>query len=178
MSTAQPSIQDLTFLESYLEHGNASRAARDAGYTGKNDPWRVLAKPAVKAYVAEYRSMAAERAGVNADMLMQHLAAIIGFDMARLYDDEGKLKPVHQLDDETRRAISEIEEKQFGRKTKAYDKLSAITLAMKHLGLLVDRVEHSGEVQVVGMAQRIRERAAKAAPDASPGLSGSIEEFA
>ena len=160
--------QQSAFVEHYVLHGNARASARAAGY-GDNPgvSYGLMRDPKVKAAIDEHRRGAAERAGVNADMLMQHLAAIIGFDMARLYDDEGKLKPVHQLDDETRRAISEIEEKEFGRKTKAYDKLSAITLAMKHLGLLVDRVQHSGEVQVVGMAQRIRERAAKAAPDPS-----------
>lgn len=169
MSVSQPSIQDLTFIEAYLRHGRAADAAREAGYTDKNAAWKVLAKPSVRAYIDEYRSIAAERHGINADLLMQNLAAIIGLNIDDLYHANGALKLPSEMDEKTRMAVASIEEGQFGRKLKAYDKLSAITLAMKHLGLLVDRVEHSGEVSVVGMAQRIRERAAKAAPEASLG---------
>ena len=158
--------QQAAFVEHYTLHGNARASARAAGYgDSPGVSYGLMRDPKIKAAIDEHRRGAAERAGLNADMLLQQITAVINLDLAKLYDADGRMLRPHEMDEDTRKAVAGIEPTKFGTKVKLYDKLGAIGMAMKHLGLLVDRVEHSGEVQVVGMAQRIRERAAKAAPD-------------
>ena len=160
------------FLEHYFANGfNADAAARAAGFASAQIG---LGSPGVREAIDLHKALAAERVGLTSDYLLATLKSFIDFDVAELYAEDGADLPVRQLPAHVRKAIAALEHNQWGRKVKATDKLGAVTLAMKHLGLLVERVEHSGEVGVIGMAERMRQRRqdrAQRATDATEGYA-------
>ena len=77
------------------------------------------------------------------------------FDIRRLYDEDGALKNPHDLDDDSAAVLAGIEtqttrigggdgdvpDQQTTRKAKVFDKGTALTLAMRHLGMLNDKLQ-------------------------------------
>ncbi|ALV06690.1 terminase small subunit [Roseateles depolymerans] len=146
------------FVDEYLIDLNASKAALRAGYSAKT-AGRIgsylLEKPKVAAAIEEAMKERANRTNITADRILQELARVAFFDIRKLYNEDGSMKKPTELDDETAAALAAVEtieglEKEAGatttwtRKIKAVDKVSALTLAMRHLGMLRDKVEHSG----------------------------------
>lgn len=88
------------------------------------------------------------------ETLLNHLRAISFVDIGNLYDDDGKLKNIKDIDKQTRRAMASFEEEtievmgQNGRikKVKMNDKLKAIEVLGKQLGVFHDKIEHTGKV--------------------------------
>ena len=85
----------------------------------------------------------------------------LGFsDVRKLFNDDGSIKEVSQLDDDTAAAIAGIEiqecvEDKDGnvvvprtRKIKIIDKLKAIEMLGRNLKMFTDKVEHSGKVSL------------------------------
>ena len=99
------------FIDAYLANPkdeNASAAAVKAGYPAHKGTG-LLKKPCVANEIARRRRLAAKRAEITEDFVLAGVLAIANFDPRRLYDETGKLKPISQLDDETARAIGELE---------------------------------------------------------------------
>lgn len=158
------------FLEHYFANGmHAGKAADQAGFANAQT---ALASPGVREAIDLHKALAAERVGLTADFLLATLKSFIDFDFGDLYGEDGEEVDVRQLPAHVRRAIASLEHGQWGRKVKAHDKLGAITLAMKHLGLLTERVELSGDIGVTTLADRMRARALARNPD------NDMEEFA
>ena len=77
------------------------------------------------------------------------------FDVGQLHDADGNLLPLQQLPEDARRAVVQFEAESVGqdgeavtqlRRVKLADKLKALELLARHLGMLKDKVEHSGTV--------------------------------
>ena len=79
---------------------------------------------------------------------MRELERAILADPRKLYDEKGRLKPIHSLDEDTAAAIASLDVDEIvtgrgpqrraigrTRKVRFVDKLVAIDRAMKHLGL-------------------------------------------
>ncbi|ADH86826.1 terminase small subunit [Desulfurivibrio alkaliphilus] len=93
------------FVEAYIAcGGNATEAAIAAGYsvkTATSQGSRLLTEVKVLAMLKERQEEIARRYEVNAETVMKSMAAAIHFDPRKLFDAEGRLKPITALDDDT-----------------------------------------------------------------------------
>lgn len=87
------------FVEEYLIDLNAARAARAAGYsekTARSIGDENLTKPDIAAAVAEAIAKRSAVTQVDAQWVLDRLAAEAGADVRDLYADDGSIKPVHE----------------------------------------------------------------------------------
>lgn len=141
-------------MEEYLIDLNATQAAIRAGYkpqAARDIGYENLTKPDIKNAIDRKIAERSKRTGVNADRVIMELAKIafvnagevIDFDTATLMD---KISP----DDMA--AIHSVKVKTFGedgleREVKLADKLKALELLGKHLGLFRDKLEVDGNLK-------------------------------
>ena len=163
------------FVDEYLVDLNATQAAIRAGYSAKTAEQqgpRLLGNAGVAAGIAAAIKARSERTHITQDRVLQELARVALFDIRKLYREDGSLKAPHELDDDSAAALSGIEvveefgegpsdeiESQphggglkrrrtlvgFTKKVKLWDKPASLTLAMRHLGMLIDRTELTGK---------------------------------
>lgn len=109
----------------------------------------------------QVKRKAAERLAdlIDPDRALREAARLAYADIRQLYDEQGRLKPIKDWPDDLAAAIGGVE---FVRrnvdgadghtddviKVKAWDKPKALDLLFRHLGLLKDRLEHSGAIEV------------------------------
>jgi phage terminase small subunit len=136
------------FVAAYLANNkNGTKAAIAAGFSAKSAAAKasaMLKDPRVSGAVLEAENALLQKHNMTAESVLVQLGRIVNFDIRKLYNTDGTLKSIHELDDDTAAALSsfEIEEiKEEGvsigltRKVKGHDKNRAIESAMKHFGL-------------------------------------------
>lgn len=165
------------FVLEYLVDLNATQAYLRAGFKSKPTSARVqslrlLANPNIAAAIEEAKKARSQRTEITADRVLQELARIAFFDIRKLYNADGTMKKPTELDDDTAAALVgiDIQESTVGgedggvivtRKAKVIERTGALTLAMRHLGMLNDKMQHSGEIGLRTLASKMRERAQK-----------------
>lgn len=161
------------FVERYATHLNGTRAYKEAGYKAENDQVAascsatLLRNQKVAAALKARQAQAIQASDLTPERIMRELARIGLHDPRKLYDENGDLRPVNTLGDDEAAAISSIESstsrslptvgsenpddaktiERVLKKLKVHDKLSALTLAMRHHGMLTDNVKLSGAVE-------------------------------
>lgn len=152
--------QQEMFCKEYIVDLNASAAARRAKYsedTATQSASRLMADERIQARVQELFNERAARVELTADMVLRELLKIATIDLALIYDENGKLKNIHDIPEDVRRAIAGIEVDElfegsgqdktqtgFTNKIKLWDKPKALELLGRHLKLFTDKTEHSG----------------------------------
>ncbi|MBN6728210.1 terminase small subunit [Burkholderia multivorans] len=156
------------FVDEYLVDLNASAAARRAGYSVKTADRigaQLLGKTWVATKVAEAIKARSERTHITQDRVLRELSRIAFFDIRKLYNADGTLKRPDQLDDEAAAVLAGVDVVEqmtytadgdgeltatptLTKKAKVFDKTAALTLAMRHLGLLNDKLEISKRPRV------------------------------
>lgn len=156
------------FVEEYLIDLNGTQAAIRAGYserTAQEQSSRLLSNVMVAKAIAEAQESRAKRTEITQDRVIRELAKIGFADIRKavrwanelklanpLSEEEGAqevlvstvlLVPSDEIDDDTAAAIAEISNTAQGVKIKLYDKKAALVDLGKHLGMFVDRTEHS-----------------------------------
>jgi len=143
--------QEELFAVAYTANGNnGTAAAKAAGYSDKSaysQATRLLKRPRVAARIAELQQALLEKHALRADDVMRQLGAIIRFDPRKLFNADGSLKAITELDDDTAAAVASLDvaldmdgKTVLGmtKKFKVFDKNTAIANGMKHFGLLKD----------------------------------------
>lgn len=144
------------FVAEYLVDLNAAQAAIRAGYsqkTARHIGNRLLTNVHVAEAVRAGQMAREKRTHITQDRVLQELARLAFFDIRQLYHADGRLKAPHELDDDTAAAVAQLEsiEEYAGRgedreaigttkKAKTFSKDAALTLAMRHLGMLNDKL--------------------------------------
>lgn len=135
------------FAEAYIANGgNASEAARSAGYAEKSvgvTGCRLLKDAQVRAILDERQTALANKYELTAEAIIKSIAQELHFDPANLFNEDGSVKSVADMDADTRMALVSIETLQMGdpdspaiiRKIKWATKHQAREQAMKHLGM-------------------------------------------
>jgi phage terminase small subunit len=140
--------------------GNGKAAAIAAGYSAKTAvaaSTRLLKIPEVANRISVLQQELLDKHALKADDVMRQLGAIVKFDPRKMFREDGSLKHITELDEETASALSgfEIVESgvgglritkkdgaqhvpEFTKKVKWYDKNVAVANAMKHFKLLND----------------------------------------
>jgi phage terminase small subunit len=145
------------FVAEYLIDLNAKQAAIRAGYTVRRAEvtgCELLQNRNVSEELSAAMKRRETRTHISQDRVLQELARIAFFDIRKLFREDGSLKRPDELDDEAAAVLSGIDmveefshetghKKLIGhtKKAKVWDKGTALTLAMRHLGMLTDRVE-------------------------------------
>jgi len=144
--------------------------------------------PKVRAEIDAAMERRSERVEVKQDDVLRTLLALMNADIGEAFDENGRLKPIHKIPAHVRKAIAGVESfEEFEghgkervaigevRKVKFWDKTRAIEMAMKHLGLLVDRskVEHSfADMTDEQLEARFRALVSLGVVVAAPGVGG------
>ena len=142
------------FIEEYLIDLNATQAAIRAGYspdTAKSIGSEYLTKPDIKAQIAKAMAERSRRTGVNADRVVMGLAKIAFVNANDVIDPKTATIKEGALPEDTA-AIQSVKVKTFGedgleREIKMADKLKALELLGKHLGMFRDKLEVSGTLE-------------------------------
>lgn len=145
------------FVEEYLIDLNATQAAIRAGYStesAKEIGCENLTKPNVKAEIDKAIAERSRRTGINQDRVLRELAKIAFVnpnDVINFRDATVKMTSEENL-----AAIASIKVKEipgeYGnateREVKLYDKLRALDLLGRHLGMFKDKIEVNGDMGV------------------------------
>lgn len=138
------------FVEEYLIDLNAAQAAIRAGYsakTAKEIGYELLTKPHVRARVDEALAERSRRTGINQDRVVRELARIAFVNAIDVINmDEATIVADATADDTA--AIAAVRVKhipgEYGdgveREIRLADKLKALELLGKHLGMFTDRL--------------------------------------
>lgn len=185
MTVSQSKRSELTprqarFVEEYLIDLNATQAAIRAGYSAKTAVQqgpRLLGYVGIARAIQEGKAERSERTGITADRVLNELAKIgfadirkavkwgvVGAKMAGEGDEvivENAISLIDSdaLDDDTAAAIAEVAQTNVGLKIKLHDKRAALTDLGRHLGLFLDRVQHSADADLAALLKERRERA-------------------
>lgn len=129
------------FVAEYLVDLNATQAAIRAGYkdnTARSIGAENLTKPDIQAAIQKAMADREGRTEISQDAVVKELAAI-GFARATDYVEiEGPLvgiKSTQGMTDQQVAAIASVKQGNFGIELKLYDKVRALELLGKHLGL-------------------------------------------
>ena len=144
------------FVEEYLIDLNASASYVRAGFKAKYPNKRsaeLMAKPEIQEAITRGMVERSKRTEISADMVIKELARI-GFGDLRAIIDWGPdgviLKASGELSDDAAAIVQEVSETHGAgtrtRRVKVNDKVKALELLGKHLGIFTDKIEHSGSV--------------------------------
>lgn len=156
------------FIAEYLVDLNATQAAIRAGYSPKTAHaigGENLKKPAIAEAIQTAQSARLASVNITAQRVLSELARIGFSDVRKVFGPSGTLRDAEEWDDETGAAVSAVEvvetrpgekdaESIYTKKIKLWDKNTALGNLAKHLGLLVDKVEHTASMDLVKALSR------------------------
>lgn len=149
-----------TFVDEYLVDLNATQAAIRAGYSEKTAAEigaENLTKPNIAAAIQSAMDARSTRTEITADRVLTEIGKVAFSDIRKLFNDDGRLKHITMLDDDTAAFVSSVEidtkrirsgentefEAESTLKIKMWDKLAALDKLGRHLKLFTDKIEHS-----------------------------------
>lgn len=147
------------FVEEYLIDLNATQAAIRAGYSAKSASEignENLRKPQIRAHIDEALAERSKRTGINADRVLQELARIAFVKATDVIDTDDATIKQYASDDDLAviqsvkvKVIPTKEGDGVEREIRLNDKLKALELLGKHLGMFKDKLEINGSMDVV-----------------------------
>lgn len=169
MANPKVTPKQAAFVDEYLIDLNATQAAIRAGYsekTARSAGQRLLTNVYIQNRIAAAKAARSERTEITQDRVLQEYARI-GFadirkavqwgpdklatetiDGTQIVSNGIVLTDSDDLDEDTAMAVSEVSHTKDGIKIKMHDKKAALDSIARHLGMFVDKVEHSGAVNL------------------------------
>ncbi len=149
------------FCEEYMVDLNATQAAIRAGYSpasAKTVGPRLLENVGVQKLIAQLQAEQSRRTGVSTDRVVRELAKIAFVNAADLIDPKtASLKSDASHDDLA--AVQSVKVKMFGdgleQEVKLADKLRALDLLGKHLGMYKDTSEKDPVADALAKAKEL-----------------------
>ena len=146
--------QQSQFVIEYIVDLNGTQAEIRSGYSengAKETASRLITINNIAQAIQKQLDARAERTLVTADRVINELAKIAFIDVKDIFDENGNLIPVSELDNGVSAAISSIEvlkqktedgeDPEWIHKIKLWDKKSALETLAKHLHLVTDKKE-------------------------------------
>ena len=133
------------FVHEYLKDFNASAAARRCKYSERSAPQighSLLKKHDVRAEIDRLADAALDAMGINRESTLLELGRIGKSDIRKLFDANGNLKPMHELDDDTAAALASV---------KVLERKSTTKMVKDVDG------DNPGEDQLVAEVEQVRE---------------------
>lgn len=186
------------FCDEYLIDLNATQAAIRAGYsektayrTGADN----LRKPQIEEYIAKRQKELSRSTEITQERVIKELALIafsnnadyahvvekkmkaeVDGALVDVLDEDGKpvmyrtVEPVltEELTEEQKRALAVIKKGRDGLEVKSCDKVKALELLGKHLGIFTDKIEANvNDTTRSELSELLAQRKARGEPDAS-----------
>ena len=123
------------FCRYIVEGVEQKQAYTKAGYAGTalQVGWRashlIRGNPRIQARIAELRAPALRKTGVTVERIITELAKVAFFDIGNLFDEAGKMRPLHELTAEVRHGLR-LEKGRIS----THDKLAALDALTKIIG--------------------------------------------
>lgn len=186
------------FCEEYLIDLNATQAAIRAGYspkTAEQTASRLLRNVKVQEYIAKRQKELSRSTEITQERVIKELALIAfsnnadyahvvekkmqveaGGTLVDVLDKDGKpvmyrtVEPVltEELTEEQKRALAVIKKGRDGLEVKSCDKVKALELLGKHLGIFTDKIEANvNDTTRSELQELLAQRKARGEPDAS-----------
>lgn len=149
------------FVMEYLVDLNATQAAIRAGYserTAKSVGCENLTKPDIQVAIQEAQKELAKRVKITPELVLQEYARLGFLDPRKFFRADGSPIDITELDDDTAAALAGLEVMEiyegrgddrtfvgYLKKYKLTDKKGALDSIAKHLGMFVERHEHTGK---------------------------------
>ena len=155
------------FVSEYLVDLNATRAAERAGYKDPNIGRQLITKHNVSDAIQKAMLKREQRTEITQDMVIAELAKLGFFDIRKLFDKDGKPLDISKLGDDTAAALVGLDVQDvvdgdgnyvgFIKKYKMADKIKALELLGKHLGLFEPQNKHQIEIEdLTPLAEMLR----------------------
>jgi phage terminase small subunit len=140
------------FANEYIIDLNATQAAIRAGYTSKyanTNANKLLQNTALAEYIQGLMDERSRRTLVTQDKVVNELANIAFADISsflKVKNNQVEVFDTDSIQHEMLAAIAEIKEGNYGISIKLHDKLKALELLGRHLGMFKDKVEVTADV--------------------------------
>lgn len=139
----------IEFVEEYLRNGRNGTRAYLKVYpqvtedTARSKAAVLIAKDSVSAYLQKRDEELRAKYRLTTDDVIKSMSQALHFDPAKLYNEDGSLKKVTELDEDARMVLSSLEVAEIGsgdgavvlKKLKWLDKNAVREQAIKHLGM-------------------------------------------
>lgn len=175
MSEADLKPKQQIFIAEYLKDHNGTKAAIAAGYSAKGastQAMRLLRNVQVSAEIARKQAELLQKLDLSAEKVLQALSVLAFFDIRKFWNEDGSLKQVTELDDETQIALCGLEvEKLYDHfaegqakdkgtvtKIKLADRGLNLERLGRHFKLFTDKVELSSSDEVIRWLESGRKR--------------------
>lgn len=141
------------FCEAYLIDLNATKAYKSV-YNTKNDnsaaasAAKLLRNPKIQQYLQDRQKALQEKTGITQERVLKELASIAFSDIRKYYNDDNAMLKIIDLDPEAAAAIAGVEVDELKewidgenitvgvtRKLKRWDKVKALEMLARHLGM-------------------------------------------
>lgn len=142
------------FVDEYLVDLNATQAAKRAGYKNPNIGRQLITKNNVSVEIQQRRERLQKKVEITQEKVLQELASIAfanGADFAAINNDGSvEIKPTSQISPDKLAAIAGMKNNQFGVEIKLHDKVKALEMLCKYLGLFEKSEKGDSEgVQII-----------------------------
>ena len=146
------------FVEEYLIDLNATQAAIRAGYspkTANEQGARLLVNVSIQKAIAKAMAERSKRTGVNQDRVIQELARIAFVNPQNVINPEDASVRMEAKEDDLAciqsikvKTMDGAKGKSIEREIKLNDKMKALELLGKHLGMFKDKVELDADMDL------------------------------
>lgn len=171
------------FVAAYIKERNLTKAAIAAGYsegTAASQGNRLLKNAKIRAEIDKNLSNLEQKAQIDVLRVLQELCRIATVDIAGAYDENGNLKPIKDIPEDIRRAISGVEVDElwefnsnsqqkeqvgFTRKVKFWDKNKALENIGRHFKMFTDKLEVKDTTDRADALAKARRRVSEAPKD-------------
>jgi len=145
------------FAQVFIETGIAVEAYRQV-YGGEHysrhaldaAAYRCTSHPRIAHRINELREAQLKKHSVTIERVVSEYRKLAFLDVRKIFDADGNLKPIHELDDDTAAAVAALEVEDATeargrlRKVKLLDKIRALDSLAKYLKMFTDRIEVTG----------------------------------
>lgn len=150
------------FCQAYSIHGNGSQAVIEAGYSpgaSTVQATALLKRPEIKERIAQLMRPMRAKMEATHERVLQELSAIAFADIREIYDEHGRIKPIHELEDHVAATIAEVVEERrvegrgddaetvYSKRVKSHSKMQALEMLMKHRKMYTDAAQTTVNVQ-------------------------------
>ena len=174
------SLKEQVFCVEYIKDENGTRAATAAGYSARTasvTASKMLKKPKIQQELAKLREKLLGKLEISAAKVLRGLAELAFFDPRKMFNQDGSMKKITELDDETVHALAgmDVEKlfKHFGKgqaeevgtitKVRLADRGLNLERLGRHFKLFTEKLEIIDPAGIVARLRAGRERAAKSA---------------
>ncbi len=158
------------FCKEYIVDLNATQAYIRAGYSARSaevESFKALRIPKIKAEIQRLMEIRSKKVELTAESVLEEIKKVAFLDIREGFNDDGTMKQPKDWSDDFAKGVTSLKariEKVAGsddefaeiKELRTNDKLRALELCGKHLKLFTDKVEHSGEINVNTIMERLQ----------------------